>query len=145
MSLVEVEEKEDIELLKILIKKYHLQKIPRGGGAAKRHRYFVWTVDGYWCAGAWLHDSTPFRFVAERFRIPMDRSYFIRRICSFCPGEHLISLLNALSEKLKNEGWETLWTLGLPNHSNALYKKAGFKELGLTPRTNTPVFARWLR
>jgi hypothetical protein len=143
--LVELESREDIELFKMLVKKYHSQGLPRGGAAARRHRFFVWVVDGYWCAGAWLHDSTPFRFVAEKFRIPQDNSYFIRRVCSFCPGEHLVALLNAIAEKLKAEGKEALWSMGLPTHSNAVYKLAGFEEVGRTPRTGHPVFVRWLQ
>ena len=145
MSLVEIHEKKDVELLRKLIDKYHAQGAPRGGGAARRNRYFVWIVDGFWCAGAWIHDSLPFRFIANMFMIPQDRSYFIRRVCSFCPGNHLVAFLNALCEKLGGEGWEALWTLGMHGHSNALYKLAGFMEIGKTPRTQHPVFVKWLK
>jgi len=144
-SIVEVERREDIELLKALIGKYHRQGVPKGGGAARRHRYFVYVVDGFWCAGAWLHDSTPFRFVAEKFMIPLDTSYFIRRICRFCPVDCLVDFLTQIAEKLRSEGWEVLWTLGLDDHSNALYKKAGFTEVGRTPRSGHPVFVLRLR
>jgi len=143
--LVELREKKDIQLLRMLIEKYHTQGIPRGGGAGRRHRYFVLEKEGYWLAGCWLHDSTPFAFLAKRFRIPEDRSYFIRRICKFVPNDVLVDFLELLAEKLKHDGFEALWTLGLPDHSNALYRKAGFKELGKSPRTGHPVFVLYLR
>jgi predicted GNAT family acetyltransferase len=56
-----------------------------------------------------------------------------------------VAFLNAIAERLKNEGKECLWTLGLDAHSNALYKRAGFKEVGRTPRTGHPVFVKKLR
>ena len=143
--LVEVRDEIDVELVRLLIRKYHGQGIPPGGGAGRGHRYFVWLVESYVCAVAWLHDSTPFRFIAEKFRIPTDNSYFIRRICKTCPGDHLVAFLNALADKLASEGKEVLWTLGLPNHSNILYKLANFQLIGYTTRTKHPVYVRKLR
>jgi hypothetical protein len=145
LELVELERAEDIRLLKQLIAKYHRQGCPRGGAAAAHHRYFVLVEEGYWVAGAWLHDNTPFRFIAERYKIGHENSYFIRRICKFAPGDWLITLLKLLAEKLRAEGKECIWTLGLDNHSNALYKRAGFVEVGKTPRTGHPVFVLRLR
>jgi len=145
MSVVEFKARDEIRLARMLIERYHSQGMVRGGGAAGGHRWFGYLVDGYICAVAWLHDATPFRFVAHMFMIPSDNSYFIRRICKTCPGDYLVEFLNALSERLRGEGKECLWTLGLDDHSNALYKKAGFVEVGRTPRTGHPVFVRWLR
>jgi hypothetical protein len=144
-ELVELEREEDIKFAKMSIDRYHAQGAPRGGAAARRHRFFAWVCDGYICAVAWLHDNTPFRYIAERFRIGHENSYFIRRICKTCPGDYLVDFLNAIAERLKAEGKECIWTLGLDDHSNALYKRAGFVELGKTPRTRHPVFMRWLR
>jgi hypothetical protein len=144
-ELVELKNREDVEFVRELIKRYHSQGLPRGGGAARRHRFFAWVCSGYICAVVWLHDNTPFRFIAEKFRIGSENTYFIRRICKTCPGDFLIDFLNAVVEKLKGEGKECLWTLGLDDHSNALYRKAGFEELGKTPRTGHPVFARKLK
>jgi hypothetical protein len=146
VELVELKNDDDIQLLRMLISKYHKQGIPMGGGAARKSRYFVYVSDdGFWVAGAWLHDNTPFRFIAEKFRIGSENSYFIRRICKFSPGEWLVDFLNSLCEKLKSEGKECLWTLGLDDHSNALYKKAGFIEIGKTSKSNIPVFMRKLQ
>jgi len=144
-NLVELESRKDVELARQLIARYHRQGIPRGGGAAGRHRFFAWICDGYICAVAWLHDNTPFRYIAERFKIGSENSYFIRRICKCCPGDFLVDFLNALAERLGAEGKECIWTLGLDDHSNALYKRAGFVELGRTPRTGHPVFAKFLK
>jgi len=142
--LIEFFSEEDIKFVKLLIQRYHTQGIPQGGAMAKRHRFFGWLVEGYICGVAWLHDNTPFRFIAQYFKIGSENSYFIRRICKCCPGDYLVDLLNALAEKLKNEGKECIWTLGLDDHSNALYKRAGFIEVGRTPRTGHPVFVRKL-
>ena len=144
-ELVELEREEDVEFAKMLIDRYHAQGAPRGGAAARRHRFFAWVCDGYICAVAWLHDNTPFRYIAEKFKIGSENTYFIRRICKTCPGDYLVDFLNAIAERLKNEGKECIWTLGLDDHSNALYKKAGFVEIGKTPRTQHPVFVKWLR
>ena len=95
-------------------------------------------------AVAWLHDNTPFRFIAQQYSIPSDRSYFIRRITKTAPGDYLVKFLNDLSEKLKNDGFEVLWTLGMPEHSNSLYKKSGFQLVGYTNRTKHPVFVKKL-
>jgi hypothetical protein len=144
-ELVELERAEDIQLLKTLIAKYHRQGAPRGGAAAGHHRYFVLVEEGYWVAGVWLHDNTPFRFIAQRFNIGHENSYFIRRVCKFAPGDWLVELLKLLADRLRAEGKECIWTLGLDYHSNALYKRAGFTEVGRTPRTGHPVFALRLR
>ena len=61
------------------------------------------------------------------------------------PNDVLVDFLELLAEKLKHDGFEALWTLGLPEHSNALYKKAGFEEVGKSPRTGHPVFVLYLR
>ena len=147
--LVEVEGERDVELLRRLIEKYHAQGVPRGSGAGRGSRFFAYAVreDGgeYWVAGAWLHDCTPFRLIAEKLGIPCDNSYFIRRICKFAPGDWLVRFLAALAERLREEGKECLWTLGLPGHSNALYRLAGFQEVGKTARSGHPVYVLWLR
>ena len=143
--LVELESREDIELARRLVKKYHVQGLPPGGGAARGHRWFAWVVDGYICAVAWIHDSTPYKALADKFKIPHKNSYFIRRICKTCPGDYLVDFLNALAEKLREEGKECLWTLGLDKHSNAVYKRAGFTEVGTTPRSGNPVLVKKLR
>jgi hypothetical protein len=145
LQLVELEGQSDIQLLRMLFDKYHRQGVPPGGGAARRSRYFVWvTPDGFWVAGAWLHDNTPFRFIAEKLRIGSENSYFIRRICKFAPGDWLVDFLVALCDKLREEGKEYIWTLGMDDHSNALYRKAGFTEYGKTVRSKIPVYARKL-
>ena len=147
--VVEVKSRRDVLLLKRLIAKYHSQGVPPGGGAGRHPRFFVYAVeDGgteFWVAAAWLHDGTPFRFLAQRLMIPVENAYFIRRICRLAPGDWLIPFLNALAERLSAEGKEALWSLGLPGHSNAVYKRAGFVEVGRTTRSGVPVFVRWLR
>jgi len=145
MSLVELRDYRDIKLAKALIQKYHVQGVPYGGGFARSHRFFVLERDGYWCAIAWIHEPTPFRFIFERFKLDQSQSYFLRRIVSVCPGHHAVELLKLLCQKLKNEGKELLVTLGLPNHSNALYKLAGFKEVGKCVRSGHPVFVFYLQ
>jgi len=143
--LVLIEDPKEIKLLKELINKYHAQGCPRGGSMSSRERFYVYEIDGYWCAGAWLHGSEPFRNVAIKYSIPIDRSWFIRRICRFCPIECLVEFLNEIAKQLRDEGWECLWSMGLVDHSNALYKQAGFEEVGRSPRTKHPIFVRWLR
>jgi hypothetical protein len=145
LSLIELTSREDIELARMLIKRYHRQSVPTGGALARGHRWFAWIVEGYICAVAWLHDSTPFRYLAEKHGIDHENSYFIRRMCEVCPGDHAVAFLNAIAEKLKAEGKECLWTLGLDAHSNTLYKEAGFREVGKTPRTGHLVFVKRLR
>jgi len=138
-----------IKFLRLLIDYYHGQGMPHGGGAGKNSRYFMYIakeeLQNFIVAVAWLHDNTPFRFVAQQYKIPSDRSYFIRRVTKTAPGDYLVKFLVDLSEKLKNDGLEVLWTLGMPEHSNSLYKKAGFQEVGRTNRTGHPVFVKWLK
>jgi len=137
-----------IKFVRLLIDYYHDQGMPHGGGAGKNSRYFMYLAnDGeqnFIVAVAWLHDNTPFRFVAQQYKIPTDRSYFIRRITKTAPGDYAVNFLVDLAQKLKNDGFEVLWTLGFPDHSNALYKKAGFTEVGKTNRTGHPVFVKKL-
>ncbi|AOG61586.1 MULTISPECIES: hypothetical protein [Bacteria] len=144
----EVKNKELIKLVRMLIDYYHIQGMVKGGGAGRNSRYFIYLQKEedkkYIVAVAWLHDNTPFRFIAQQYNIPNDRSYFIRRVTKTAPGDHLVNFLNDLSEKLKNDGFEVLWTLGLPDHSNALYKKAGFKLVGQTSRTKHEVYVKYL-
>ena len=134
----------DVLLARLLIKKYHSFGMPPGSGAARRTRWLAWVVDGYICAVALLHDNTPFRGVAEKFRIGSENSYFLRRICKTCPGDHLVSFLNAIAEKLRGEGKECVWTFGMDDHSNALYKRAGFEVVGYT-KNKLPVFVKRLK
>lgn len=96
-------------------------------------------VDGYWCAGAFLHDPGPFHRLFVKYRLDTKRSYFIRRIAKFCPGDYLVDFLHALAAKLAAEGKELIVTMGLDDHSNALYKRAGFEMVGMA-RTGKPVF-----
>jgi len=140
----EIENDFEKDLVRMLIRYYHAQGLPIGGGAGKNSRYFMYVCDGFITAVAWLHDNTPFHFIASHFNIPNDRTYFIRRITKTAPGDYLVRFLQDLSEKLKNNGFEYLWTLGFDDHSNALYKKAGFKFIGETSRTHTPVFVKQL-
>jgi hypothetical protein len=144
----EAKDKELLKLLRMLIDFYHSQGMPSGGGAGKNSRYFMYLAnDGeqnFIVAVAWLHDNTPFRFIAQQYKIPTDRSYFIRRITKTAPGDYAVSFLVDLAQKLKNDGFEVLWTLGFPDHSNALYKKAGFQQVGETNRTKHPVFVKKL-
>jgi hypothetical protein len=144
-ELIELKDRKDIKLVRMLLSKYHTQHTPPGGGGGRGNRFFAWVVDGYICAVAWLHDNTPFRYIAQMYRIGSENTYFIRRVCKTCPGDHLVDFLNALSDKLRNEGKECLWTLGMDDHSNALYKRAAFVEVGVTPRTKNPVFVKRLR
>ena len=139
-KLIELKRQEDIRLVKLLIDKYHLQGCPKGSGMAKHSRFFALECEGYWVAVCWIHESAPFKPIAIKHKISLKNTYFIRRICQCAPGQYGVTLLKLLAEKLKAEGKETLWTLGLTNHSNALYKKAGFKQIGTTPRTKHPIF-----
>ena len=143
--LQEVFDPKEIKLLRMLIAKYHEQGCPAGSGLARHSRYFVWVIDGFWVAGCWIHETDPFFNIAVKFNIPKDNTYFIRRICRFAPLDCLIDFLNALCGRLRDEGKECIWTLGLTDHSNAIYRRAGFKEVGITPRTKHPVFVKWLR
>jgi len=141
--LEEIKDPRMIRLLRGLIKIYHTLGVPAGGGWGGR--FFVWKVDGFICGVAWIGSSAPFRHIAHLFRIDLNNSYMIRRIVRTCPGDHLVSFLNTLAERLRQEGKEVLWTLGLDDHSNALYKKAGFELAGYTPKKGLPVFVRRLR
>ena len=143
--LIVLEREEDIRFLKELIRRYHAQGCPSGGAMSKRQRFYVYEIEGYWCAGMWIHGSEPFRFIAQRHRIPIDTSWFIRRVCRFCPIDCLVDFITAVAKELREEGWECIWTLGLPSHSNALYRRAGFEEVGKSPRTGHPIFVKWLR
>lgn len=144
----EAKSKELIKFVRMLIDYYHSQGMPLGGGAGKNSRYFMYIAnDGeqnYIVAVAWLHDNTPFRYIAQEYKIPDNRSYFIRRVTKTAPGDYDINFLIDLSKKLKSDGFEVLWTLGFPEHSNALYKKAGFQEVGKTNRTGHPIFIKKL-
>jgi len=144
-GLVELLKKDDIDFARILIKRYHPLGLPQGGGAARDHRWFAWVVDGYVCAVAWLHDSAPFRRIAEQFRIGYEASYFMRRLCKTAPGDHLADLLKALADKLKDEGKECIWTFGLDEYTDAVYRLAGFKEVGKTSRKRRSVYVLRLR
>jgi len=95
-------------------------------------------------AVAWLHDNTPFRFIAQQYKIPTDRSYFIRRVTKTAPGDYAVNFLIDLGKKLKNEGTEVIWTLGLPDSQNSVFKKAGFEQVGVTNRSGHPVFVKKL-
>ncbi|MEM4976121.1 MAG: hypothetical protein QXT64_02225 [Desulfurococcaceae archaeon] len=108
-------------------------------------RYFALRKEGKICAVAWIHRPSVFKPIFAKFGISQDNAYFLRRIATCCPGDYAVELLEKLCEKLRDEGKEVLVTLGLQGHSNALYKKAGFVEVGVTPRTRHPVFVRYLR
>ncbi len=86
--------KELIKFVRMLINYYHSQGMPMGGGAGKNSRYFMYIAnDGeqdFIVAVAWLHDNTPFRFIAQHYNIPSDRSYFIRRITKTAPGDYAV-------------------------------------------------------
>ena len=143
----EVKEVENVfekDLVRMLIRYYHAQGLPIGGGAGKNSRYFMYVCDGFITAVAWLHDNTPFHFIASHFHISDDKSYFIRRMTRTCPDDHTVNFLIDLGEKLKNEGFEIIWTLGFDNYTNTIYKKAGFILVGETSRTHTPVFVKKL-
>jgi len=94
--------------------------------------------DGKICAVAWIHKPHIFRPLFMRFSIDMSNSYIVRRVATCCPGDHAAELLKLLAEKLREEGKEYIVALGLPDHSNALYRLAGFEELGRTPETTPP-------
>ena len=143
--LVELKTEKDVRLARALIEKYHSMGLPPGSGGGRGSRYFAWVVGGYICAVAWLHDSTPFRSIAEKLGIPSEGSYFVRRLCETCPGDHLAPFLAALARKLKSEGAQLIWTFGLDDRTNTAYKRAGFTEAGKTPRTQRPVYILPLR
>lgn len=128
-EVVELRDPRGIKLFNRLMSMYHRQGSKPG---LAKSRYFVYVVDGYWVAGAMLQPPHPFISIFYRFNLDTKRSYFIRRIAKFCPGDHLVEFLSALAERLRAEGKELLVTLGLDGHTNALYRHAGFQEIGLT-------------
>lgn len=139
--LTELEEKEDIKLLLALLRKYGMKPAMPGGGLAKGNRYFVLVNGRYWVAGAWVHYPTPFRFVGEALRLPVANAYFLRRVAQFAPGHWIVELLHALGRRLVDEeGKDALWALGLPDHSNAIYREAGWRLAGETRRSRHPVY-----
>lgn len=141
-----VEEVRDVRgrrIVNMLLGMYHRMGSARGGFGGSR--YFVYVVDGYWVAGAVLQSPAAWLPVFARFRLDTKRSYFLRRVTKFCPCDCLVEFLDALSERLAEEGKELLVTLGLPDHSNALYKRAGFQLVGYTAKGKRPVFVKRLR
>ncbi|MGC9107395.1 MAG: hypothetical protein ACP5IE_04300 [Infirmifilum sp.] len=147
MKLRELEGKW-VDAARLLMQLYHAQGMPRGSGAATGSRWFGLFLEEegaeYMAAAAWIHHPGPFAPVFQRFNLPQDNAYFLRRVAKFTPGDHLVTLLNLLASQLRSEGKKLLVTLGLPGHSNALYKLAGFKELAYTPRKNYPVYVLYL-
>ena len=101
----EAKSKELIKFVRMLIDYYHSQGMPLGGGAGKNSRYFMYIAnDGeqdFIVAVAWLHDNTPFRYIAQDYKIPNDRSYFIRRVTKTAPGDYAVMFLVDLAKKLK--------------------------------------------
>ncbi len=138
--LVEYKDKWSIDLIRKLIEKYHRQGVPHGSGNGKTSKYFAYECDGCITAVAMLHDSTPFYYVAMKFNIQSERSMFIRRITKTCPGDYLQDFIHEIALKLKNDGFEVLWTLGFEDHSNALYKNTNFEMVGYTTKNRHPVF-----
>ncbi|MEM4020312.1 MAG: hypothetical protein QXG57_08810 [Thermofilaceae archaeon] len=127
----------EVEYAKLCVQLYGM-RVERFSGEGSR--WFGLVEDGKICAVAWVHRPHIFRPVFERYRIDMSNSYIVRRVATCCPGDHSVELLRKLAERLRGEGKECLVALGLPRHSNALYKMAGFEEVGRTPRTEHPVF-----
>lgn len=144
-ELVEFKSRRDIQFLKMLIDRYDELGLPRGGGMTKSHRYFAWLVDGFICAVAWLHEPGIFEPLFRKYHVTTKRSYVVRRICSTCPGQHLVEFLKAICEKLREEGKEAIITLATYPHSGATFKKAGFKFLGKTAREGHKVFLKKLQ
>jgi len=140
MEVVELKDRNDIRLLNILIDKYHRQGSKAG---LAKNRYFVGIVDGYWCCGAILQSPGAWANLFQKFNLSQSNSYFLRRIAKFCPGDYLVEFLELLVMKLRGEGKELIVTMGYSNHSNTLYKKAGFKEIGVT-KSGKPVFVKQL-
>jgi len=132
----------EVEYAKLCIQLYGMA-VERFSGEGSR--WFGLFKDGKICAVAWIHKPHLFKPVFMKYRLDMSNSYLLRRIATCCPGDHSVELLNLLCEQLAKEGKEALVALGLPGHSNALYKQAGFAEVGRTPRTGHPVFARKLQ
>ena len=151
MALVvkELRSPREIRLLNRLIAMYHKQGNNPG---LSKSRYFVGVIeeDGieYWVAGAILQSPEAFMAVFRKHGIDTKRSYFMRRVCRFIPkakcGDILVEFLNKLAERMRSEGKECILTLGLEKHSNALYKLAGYKEIGITT-TGKPVYVKYLQ
>lgn len=131
----------DIRFFGTLMNRYHRAGARYGFAPARRA---VYVVEGFWVAGAALQPPTPFAQLFIKHKLDTKRSYFIRRIAKFAPGDWLVEFLEALSIKLRDEGKELLVTLGYKDHSNALYKLAGFELIGYT-RSGKPIFIRRLR
>ncbi|MEM4455422.1 MAG: hypothetical protein QXT28_11960 [Thermofilaceae archaeon] len=142
MELKELKSKEEIRFAQACIQLYGMP-VPRftGGGS----RYFGLVKDGRICAVAWIHKPHVFTPVFRRFQIDEGNSYFVRRVATCCPGDHLADLLRLLAQRLREEGKENVVVLGLPRHSNLPYREAGFVEVGRTPRTGHPVYVLRLR
>ncbi|MEM4501250.1 MAG: hypothetical protein QW512_03875 [Thermofilaceae archaeon] len=132
----------EVEYAKLCIQLYGMQ-IERFAGEGSR--FFALARDGKICAVAWIHKAHIFKPLFMRFNLDTSNSYIVRRVATCCPGDHAVDLLKLLAEKLRSEGKELLVALGLPGHSNALYRMAGFKEIGRSPRTGHPVFVLRLR
>ncbi|MEM4889909.1 MAG: hypothetical protein QXJ64_10785 [Thermosphaera sp.] len=138
-ELRELKSREEILFAQYCIKLYGMpihQFLSKG-------RYFALCRDGKICAVVYLHDPHIYRSLFRNLMIPERNSYFLRRIASCCPGDHLIELLNLLFKKLKDEGKEVIVTFGLPGHSNKIYRESGFTEIGKTKRGN-PIFLKKL-
>ena len=141
MELVEITDKLDRRLFTLLMKKYHGQGYRPG--LAPGTRLFVGVVEGYWVCGAYLHLAGQFYPIFMKARVSINNSYFLRRIARFAPGDYLLEFMDLLFDKLRSEGKEAIVTLGLERHSNALYKKAGFKQVGIA--NGKPIFVKYLR
>jgi len=142
LSLVELELKDEIEYAKLCINLYGRPQIRSGGEGS---RFFALKVDNKICAVAWIHKPHIFKPIFEKFKLDQSNSYFIRRIATCCPGDYAVKLLELLAEKLKDEGKELLVTLVFEDHSGAVFKKAGFTEIGRTPRSGHGVFVKKLK
>lgn len=149
---IRVVELRDSSMRRVLVKlmnMYHRQGCHLG---LSRCRCFVGVVEedgvGYWVAGAILQDPQAFMPVFEKAMVDTKRSYFLRRVCRLVPrsvvGDVLVEFLKKLSEKLRSEGKECIVTLGLDDHSNKLYKLAGFRMVGRTT-TGKPIFVKYLQ
>lgn len=141
MSQIIELEGEWIELGKLCINLYGM-RVDRFSGEGSR--WFGLITDGKVCAVAWIHKPHIFTPIFRYFMIDERNSYFIRRVATCCPGDHAVALLQELIKRMREEGKECLVTLGLSNHSNSLYRQAGFEEVGRTPHTNHPVFIKRL-
>jgi len=144
-KLVELKDPDDIRLAKRLIARFHPQGMPPGGGLASGSRFFVLERGGKWVAIAWIHKPSTFRYLFAKFRIGLENSYFLRRILTLSTEKGAVKLLKLLGERLKVEGKECIVTMSLPRHSGGLYKKADFKEIGRTLKSNQKVFVLKLR